>query len=113
MPRRWGRLAGELQLPEASGTLLVGDVRSIGLFSILELVKNRETREPIVPFNASGEQLGPLAALNAHLREHGLYTMVRWNGIFVNPPLIITQEQLREGLAILDAALEITDQAVA
>ncbi len=105
-------LAGELQrLKERHQS--VGDVRSIGLFSILELVKNRETREPIVPFNASGEQLGPLATLNANLREHGLYTMVRWNGIFVNPPLIITEEQLREGLAILDAALEITDQAAA
>jgi taurine--2-oxoglutarate transaminase len=91
----------------------VGDVRSIGLFSALELVKDRATREPLVPFNPTPEQTGPMPALNAYLREHGLYTMVRWNSVFVNPPLCITEEQLSEGLAILDAALEIPDRAVA
>jgi taurine--2-oxoglutarate transaminase len=90
----------------------VGDARSIGLFGMLELVKNRETREPLVPFNPRPDQMGPMPAFNAYLREHGLYTMVRWNGVFVNPPLCITEEQLREGLAIIDAALEITDRAV-
>ncbi len=50
---------------------------------------------------------------NAFLRQNGLFTFVRWNTFFVNPPLIITEEQLREGLAIIDQALEITDQAVA
>jgi taurine--2-oxoglutarate transaminase len=91
----------------------VGDVRAIGLFSVVELVKNRATREPLAPFNPKPEELGPMTALNAYLREHGLYTMVRWNTVFVNPPLCITEEQLREGLAILDAALEIPDRAVA
>ncbi len=91
----------------------VGDVRSIGFFSMIELVKSRQTREPLVPFNPNPEQMGPMPAFNTYLREHGLYTMVRWNGVFVNPPLCITEEQLREGLAILDAALEITDRAVA
>jgi taurine--2-oxoglutarate transaminase len=91
----------------------VGDVRSIGLFSVIELVKNRATREPLVPFNPRPDQLGPMPAVNAYLREHGLYTMVRWNSVFVNPPLIITEGQLREGLAIIDAALEIADRAVA
>jgi taurine---2-oxoglutarate transaminase len=91
----------------------VGDVRSIGLFSLVELVKNRQTREPMTPFNPSPAQLGPMPRLNAYFREHGLFTFVRWNGFFVNPPLCITEEQLREGLAIFDAGLEITDQAVA
>ena len=50
--------------------------------------------------------------LNAYLREHGLYTFVRWNSVFVNPPLCITEEQLREGLAIIDGALAIADEAV-
>jgi taurine--2-oxoglutarate transaminase len=91
----------------------VGDVRSIGLFSIVELVKNRETREPLTPYNPKASELGPMPALNAFFREHGLFTFVRWNGFFVNPPLCITEDQLREGLAIIDQGLEIIDQAIA
>jgi taurine---2-oxoglutarate transaminase len=90
----------------------VGDVRAIGLFSIVELVKNRETREPMTPYNPKASELGPMPKVNAFFREHGLYTLVRWNTFFVNPPLTITEEQLREGLAIIDEALDITDQAV-
>lgn len=90
----------------------VGDVRSIGLFSLVELVKNRETREPMTPFNPKATELGPMAPFGVYLREHGLFTLVRWNSFFVNPPLCITEAELREGLAIIDAALEITDQAV-
>ena len=90
----------------------VGDVRALGLFSLVELVKNRETREPMTPFNPKATELGPMPQLNAYFREHGLFTLVRWNGFFVNPPLCITEAQLREGLAIIDAALEITDRAV-
>jgi len=90
----------------------VGDVRSIGLFSIVELVKNRETREPMTPFNPRATELGPMAPFGAYLREHGLFTLVRWNTFFVNPPLCITEAELREGLAIIDAALEITDKEV-
>jgi taurine--2-oxoglutarate transaminase len=90
----------------------VGDVRSIGLFSLVELVKNRDTREPMTPYNPKASEMGPMPALNAFFREHGLFTFVRWNTFFVNPPLCITEEQLREGLAIIDAGLEIADQAV-
>ena len=90
----------------------VGDVRSIGLFSIVELVKDRRTREPMTPYNPKASELGPMPQLSAYFREHGLYTLVRWNTFFVNPPLCITEEQLHEGLAIIDAALEITDRAV-
>ncbi len=91
----------------------VGDVRSIGLFSILELVKDRATREPLVPYNARPDQLGVMNKVNAFLRERGVYTLVRWNNVFVNPPLCITEEQLLEGLSIVDQALEIADQAMA
>ena len=91
----------------------VGDVRAIGLFSIVELVKNRETREPLTPYNPKASELGPMPQLNAFFREHGLFTFVRWNGFFVNPPLCITEEQLREGLDIIDKGLDITDQAIA
>jgi taurine--2-oxoglutarate transaminase len=90
----------------------VGDVRSIGLFSVIECVKNRETREPLTPYNPTPSQLGPMPAFNAYLREHGVYTLVRWNTCFVNPPLIINEQQLREGLAVIDKGLEIVDQAL-
>ena len=90
----------------------VGDVRALGLFSIVELVKNRATREPMTPYNPKASELGPMPKLNAFFREHGLYTLVRWNTFFVNPPLSITEEQLREGLAIIDAALDISDHTV-
>jgi taurine--2-oxoglutarate transaminase len=91
----------------------IGDVRSIGLFSLVELVKNRETREPMTPYNPKASELGPMPQFNAFLRQNGLFTFVRWNTFFINPPLIITEEQLREGLEIIDQALEITDRAVA
>jgi len=90
----------------------VGETRSIGLFGLFELVKNRQTREPLAPFNATPAEMGPMAQLGAFFRENGLFTLVRWNTFFVNPPLCISEEQLREGLAIIDQALDITDAAV-
>jgi taurine---2-oxoglutarate transaminase len=91
----------------------VGDARSIGLFSMLELVKDKATREPLTPYNPKPSELGPMPAFGGYLREHGLATLVRWNTCHINPPLIISEEQLREGLAIIDRGLEIVDQAVA
>ncbi|GAB4123213.1 MAG: aspartate aminotransferase family protein [Roseiflexaceae bacterium] len=91
----------------------VGDVRAIGLFSMIELVKDKATREPLTPYNPKPSELGPMPAFNAYLREQGLATLVRWNTCHINPPLIITEDQLREGLAIIDRGLEIVDKAVA
>ena len=91
----------------------IGDTRAIGLFSLVELVKNRDTREPLTPYNPKPSELGPMPAFNAFLRENGLFTFVRWNTFFVNPPLCITEQELREGLAIIDRGLDIVDQAVA
>ena len=90
----------------------VGDVRYLGLFSIVEVVRSRKTKEPMAPFNASAAQLGPMAEVNKFFRANGLYTFVRWNNFFVNPPLMISKEHLLEGLAIIDRALEITDDSV-
>ena len=87
----------------------VGAVRSIGLFGIVELVRDRRTREPLAPFNGTSAEM---AAVGQFFRQEGLYTLVRWNYFFTNPPLCITEEQLREGFAIIDRALEITDRAV-
>ncbi|TMB49675.1 MAG: aminotransferase class III-fold pyridoxal phosphate-dependent enzyme, partial [Chloroflexi bacterium] len=88
----------------------VGATRNIGLFGIIELIRNRSTREPMAAFNAGSPEM---SALEARLRTDGLYTMTHWNGLFTNPPLCITEEELRDGFAIIDAALEVTDAAVA
>lgn len=87
----------------------VGDVRGIGLFWVIELVRDRESREPLVPWNARPDQLGPMPELTRFLRENGVYTFNKWNWIFVIPPLCITAEQIGEGLAVIDRALEIAD----
>ncbi|TMD85720.1 MAG: aminotransferase class III-fold pyridoxal phosphate-dependent enzyme, partial [Chloroflexi bacterium] len=87
----------------------VGLTRSIGLFGILELVKDRNTMEPLAPFNGTSE---PMKAVGKSLRDQGLYTFVRWNTIMTNPPLCITEAELGEGFAIIDKALDIADQAV-
>ena len=87
----------------------VGATRSIGLFGVIELVRNRETREPMAPFAGTSPEM---AALGKFFREHGLFTFVRWNYFFTNPPLSITEDELREGFAIIDRGLQITDEAV-
>ncbi|MCI0475996.1 MAG: aminotransferase class III-fold pyridoxal phosphate-dependent enzyme, partial [Anaerolineales bacterium] len=69
----------------------VGDARYIGMFSILEIVKNRSTREPMAPYNAKASEMGAMAVVNKFFRENGLFTFVRWNNILVNPPLCITK----------------------
>jgi taurine--2-oxoglutarate transaminase len=87
----------------------IGLVRNLGLFGILELVRSRETMEPMAPFNGSSHELKAVAD---RLDERGLFTMVRWNGIMTNPPLCITEEQLAEGFEIIDGALEAADAAI-
>jgi len=87
----------------------VGAVRNIGLFGIVELIRDRRTREPMAPFNGSSPEM---AALDARLREAGLFTMTHWNAFFTNPPLCITEAQLREAFAIIDRALDGADSAV-
>ncbi len=88
----------------------VGEVRYIGLFSVIELVKDKKTREPLAPWNAKPEELGVMAEVLPALRERGLSTFVKWNWIFVVPPLCVTEEQLREGLSIIDEVLAMTDR---
>jgi len=89
----------------------VGDVRGIGLFWVIELVKDQESREPLVPWNARPDQLGPMPAVTRFLRENGVYTFNKWNWIFVIPPLCVTAEQITEGLAVIDRALRIADES--
>ena len=87
----------------------VGATRNIGLFGIVELVRNRETLEPLAPFNGSSPEM---QALGKYFRQEGLYTFVRWNTFFTNPPLCITEAEMREAFAIIDKSLEMTDRAV-
>jgi len=87
----------------------VGATRSIGLFGLVELVRNRRTYEPMAPYGGTSDEM---VAIGRFFREHGLYTFVRFNTFFTNPPLVISEEQLDEGLAIIDQALDITDKAV-
>ena len=77
----------------------IGEVRGLGCFWGIELVKNRETREMLVPFNASGEAAAPVARLAKAALERGLYLMTHWNVIMVVPPLTITRDEVDEGLA--------------
>jgi taurine--2-oxoglutarate transaminase len=88
----------------------IGEVRGLGCFWGLELVKNRETREPLVPFNGTGEAAKPVTALAKAALERGLYLMTHWNVVMVCPPLTITREELDEGIAALDEALSVADE---
>ena len=107
--RRMGKVMAEL-LEEIRGKHpCVGDVRSIGLFGAVELVRSRKTREPLAPFNGTSPEMNRLAAF---LGENGFYTFIHWNMVFTSPPLIITEGQLKEAFAILDRGLEITDHSV-
>src|SRR5213076_1985544 len=90
----------------------IGEVRGLGCFWGLELVKNRETREPLVPFNGTGEAFAPVARVYKAALDRGLYLMTHWNVVMVVPPLTITREELDEGLAALDDALSVADEFV-
>jgi taurine--2-oxoglutarate transaminase len=107
--RTMGKVLTDLHADLAARHPSVGAVRSIGLFGIIELVRNRETLEPMAPLNGTSAEM---VALGRFFREEGLFTFVRWNYFFTNPPLCITEAELREGMAIIDRGLEVTDKAV-
>lgn len=86
----------------------VGDVRGVGLLQLIELVASRGTRLPLSGFNQPPSEA--MRAVSAALRARGLSTFVRWNMIFCTPPLIIDEQQVREGLGILDEALTTADR---
>jgi taurine--2-oxoglutarate transaminase len=107
--KRTGKVMAQLMADLAKRHPSVGAVRSIGLFGVIELVRNRATKQPMAPFNGAAPEM---AALGKFFRQEGLFTIVRWNYFFTNPPLIITEDQLREAFGIIDRGLEITDKAV-
>ena len=87
----------------------VGAVRSIGLFGVVELVRSRKSMTPMAPFNGTSPEM---QALGKFFRAEGLYTFVRWNTFFTNPPLCITEAELHEAFAIVDRGLDEVDRAV-
>jgi taurine---2-oxoglutarate transaminase len=91
----------------------IGEVRGLGCFWALELVRNRETREPLVPFNAAGEDFAPMGRVVDAALDRGLYLMTHWNVIMICPPLVITREEIEEGVAVLDDALALADELAA
>ena len=87
----------------------IGEVRSIGLFGAIELVRNRQSRQPMAPYNSSSSEM---VALRKFLLDHGVFLYTHWNIILLMPPLVITESELEAGIEVIDQALGITDQAV-
>jgi taurine--2-oxoglutarate transaminase len=87
----------------------VGEVRNLGLFGIIELVRDRGTKEPMAPWNGSSPEM---AAVKKFCTDNGLFLYTHWHTLLVIPPLPINEAQLKEGFDVLDKALEITDRAV-
>lgn len=88
----------------------IGDFRNTGLLGCIELVKNRITKEPMAPFNAKPDEMAIMNKVAAKIKELGMYTFVRWNYIFIAPPLCISKEEVDEGLSIISKALTIADE---
>jgi taurine---2-oxoglutarate transaminase len=88
----------------------IGDFRNTGLLGCIELVKNRKTKEPITPWNAAPEDMEVTNKMAAKIRELGMFTFVRWNFIFIAPPLNVTKAEVDEGLKIVSQAIAIADK---
>ncbi|HET9188312.1 MAG TPA: aspartate aminotransferase family protein [Acidothermaceae bacterium] len=87
----------------------VGEVRGVGVFWALELVRDRATREPLVPFNAAGADAQPMNELATACKRRGVWPFTHFNRVHVVPPCTISESELREGLAVLDDALNVAD----
>lgn len=88
----------------------IGDFRNTGLLGCIELVKNRKTKEPTTPWNAKPKDMEATNRMAAKIRELGMFTFVRWNYIFIAPPLCITESEIDEGLTIIEEAVKIADE---
>lgn len=88
----------------------IGDFRNTGLLGCIELVKNRKTKEPVTPWNAKPSEMEVTLKMAAKMKELGMFTFVRWNWIFIAPPLCITEEEIDEGMEIISQVISIADQ---
>jgi taurine--2-oxoglutarate transaminase len=90
----------------------MGNWRNTGLLGCIELVKNRTTKEPMAPFNAKPDEMMVMNKVADKIKELGMYTFVRWNYVFIAPPLCINKEQIDEGLSIISDAITIADGCI-
>lgn len=88
----------------------IGDFRTTGLLGCIELVRNRKTKEPMAPWNATPSQMEIMNKVSAKLAELGMFTFVRWNYIFTCPPLCITKDEMDEGLEIISKGIAVADE---
>jgi taurine--2-oxoglutarate transaminase len=88
----------------------IGDFRNTGLLGCIELVKNRKTKEPTTPWNAKPHEMEATSRMAAKVRELGMFTFVRWNWIFIAPPLNVSKEEVDEGLKIISQVIAIADE---
>jgi taurine--2-oxoglutarate transaminase len=100
--KRLGPIMNDLLIDLARRHRVLGAHRNIGLFGIVELVRDQKTKAPMAPFGGTSPEM---KRLGASFRQLGLYTFVRWHYFFTNPPLCITEEELREGFGLIDQAL--------
>ena len=111
MPLQWV-LSSRADFTDSRSAIRRSETRGLGCLWGLELLKNRETREPLVPFNPTAQEFAPVARMAKAALDDGLYLMTRWNMVMVCPPLNTTIEELDEGIAILDKALAVADEFV-
>ncbi|WP_347307448.1 aspartate aminotransferase family protein [Corynebacterium sp. SA-MJD20WY100] len=116
IPERVKKLGEEIVKPRLEAWKekysIVGDIRGLGLFWAIELVKDKETREPLVPFNASGEEAAPMNQFISYCKSHGVWPFTHFNGVHVAPPLIISEEDLIRGLDVYEAAIAELDASL-
>ncbi len=106
--REMGELMAEMLAELVERHPSVGEVRSIGLFGVVELVRNRRTKEPMAPYNGASPEM---TRLREFLLERGLFIYTHWQTLLIIPPLIIQEEELLEGFKIIEEGLKITDSA--
>ncbi len=107
--KRMGKVMSEILHNLMKKHPSVGDVRSIGLFGALEMVKDRDTKEPLAPFGVTSE---PMTKVATYLKENGIFAFAYSNILHTNPPLIVKEEELREAFEVVDKALDIADKYV-
>jgi taurine--2-oxoglutarate transaminase len=108
------RAVGDILHAELAGLQerhpIIGDVRGLGVFWALELVRDRDTREPLVPYNAAGTDAAPMLQFATACKQRGLWPFVHFNRTHVVPPCTVTFDELRAGISILDEALTEIDR---
>ncbi|MAQ21667.1 MAG: aspartate aminotransferase family protein [Flammeovirgaceae bacterium] len=88
----------------------LGDWRNTGMLGCIELVKNKKSKDPLAPFNATPKQMKNMNKVIKVLREEGMFTYTKWNYIFIAPPLTSTKDDIDEGIEIISKALKVADE---